>query len=497
MVATQVFDRDLETRLFINGEFVDSSDGKTFPTVNPATAEVIAHVQEAGEANVEAAVKAATDAFALGSEWRSMNATGRRDCMLRLADLIERDRAYLEKLESLDNGKPLGRGEYGSSVDLHLVIQCYRYYAGWADKITGNVVPVDGNFLCYTRHEPIGVCGAIIPWNFPLLMQAWKMAPCLATGNTIVLKTSEKTPLSALHVAKLTIEAGFPKGVVNILSGFGPTTGQQIAKHHGIHKIAFTGSTKVGHMIQQYASESNLKRCSLELGGKSPMIIFDDADIDQAVNAAFVGLFLNQGQCCCAGSRLYVQESIHDKVAAALTAKAKAMKIGAALDVEDASHGPQVDELQFNRVMGYLEKGKAEGATPLCGGSRHGDKGYFIQPTVFTDVTDDMTIAKEEIFGPVMSILKFKDEAEVIERANKTCYGLGAGVCSTNIGRALSVAHQIRAGTVWVNSYDVFDAAAPFGGFKESGHGRDLGKESLEVWTECKTVFVPLNGPQC
>ena len=323
------------------------------------------------------------------------------------------------------------------------------------------------------------------------------MAPCLACGNTLVLKTSEKTPLSALHVAKLCAEAGFPKGVVNVLSGFGPSAGQAIARHPDINKVAFTGSTKVGHLIQQYASETNLKRVSLELGGKSPMIIFDDADIDSAVNAAFVGLFLNQGQCCCAGSRLYVQESIHDKVVEALVKKAQSMKIGAALDVEDASHGPQVDELQFNRVMMYLDKGRSEGATVRCGGGRWGDKGYFIEPTVFTNVSDDMTIAKEEIFGPVMSILKFKTDQEVVERANRTHYGLGAGVCSKNISRAISVAHQIRAGTVWINTYDVFDCAAPFGGFKQSGHGRDLGKESLEVWTEVKTVIVPLDGPQC
>jgi aldehyde dehydrogenase (NAD+) len=329
-------------------------------------------------------VAAAKAAFALGSPWRTMDGTGRRDLLLKLADLIERDREYLEDLEALDNGKPLGReGQYGTSMDVHLVIQHYRYFAGWADKIKGSTIPVDDNFLCYTRKEPIGVCGCIIPWNFPLAMQAWKLAPALATGCTVVLKSSEKTPLTALHVSKLILEAGFPPGVVNTLSGFGPDAGKHLACHPDVDKIAFTGSTPVGRMIEGYASNSNMKRVSLELGGKSPMIVCDDADVDTAVSIAHIGLFLNQGQACCAGSRVYVQEGIYDKFVAAAVKKATAIKVGAYTE-KNVEQGPQVDELQFHSVLGYIEKGKAEGATVALGGGRHGSKGYFVQPTLFT-----------------------------------------------------------------------------------------------------------------
>lgn len=484
----------VETRLFINNEFVNSAAGKTFPTVNPATEEVICEVQEADAADVDKAVAAATEAFKIGSPWREMNASGRRDLMLKLADLIERDRAYLEQLEALDNGKPVAaHGKcYGTHIDFHLVLQCLRYYAGHADKIEGKTIPIDGKFLSMTIHEPIGVVGQIIPWNFPVLMMAWKIAPALATGCTIVLKTSEKTPLSALHVCKLIKEAGFPPGVVNVLSGFGPSAGKAIALHPGVAKVAFTGSTKVGHLIQQYSAESNLKRVTLELGGKSPMIVLDDADLDQATEAAHAGLFLNQGQCCCAGSRLFVQDTIYDRFVEKCIEKAKQIKLGAQFD-DETTQGPQVDKLQFDRVMNYVNKGKAEGATVKLGGDRYGDKGYFVQPTIFTDVRDDMTIAQEEIFGPVMSILKFKTIEEVIERANKTIYGLGAGVCTRDVGKAIRLAKSIRAGTVWINSYDVFDAAQPFGGFKESGIGRELGEYGLYNYLEVKTIVIPID----
>jgi aldehyde dehydrogenase (NAD+) len=329
-------------------------------------------------------VAAAKKAFEIGSEWRSMDGTKRRDLMLKLADLIERDRDYFEHLEAFDNGKPLGRkGQYGTSTDIHLVIQHYRYFAGWADKMHGSTIPVDGNLFCYTRKEPIGVCACIIPWNFPLTMQAWKLAPALASGCTVVLKTSEKTPLSALHLSKLIQEAGFPPGVVNTLSGYGPTAGKALASHHDVDKVAFTGSTAVGRLIQQYSTDSNLKNVSLELGGKSPMIVFDDADVEQAVDVAYVGLFLNQGQCCCASSRLFVQEGIYDEFVAAVVKKVKSTKVGKYTDV-NSEQGPQVDDIQFKRVMGFIAKGKAEGATVATGGDRHGDKGYFVQPTVFT-----------------------------------------------------------------------------------------------------------------
>lgn len=313
-----------------------------------------------------------------------MDGTGRRDLLLKLADLIERDREYLEELEALDNGKPLGReGQYGTTADVYLTVQQFRYYAGWADKLQGKTIPVNGNVFCYTRREPIGVCGCIIPWNFPLLMQAWKLAPALAAGNTVVLKTSEKTPLSALHVSKLIKEAGFPPGVVNTLSGFGPTAGQHLARHPDVDKIAFTGSTAVGHKISQYASESNLKRVSLELGGKSPMIVFDDADMEQALTASHIGLFLNQGQCCCAGSRLYVQENIYDEFCKKAVERARKIQLGA-YDEKGAEQGPQVDDIQFKRVMNYIEAGKSEGATVAIGGDRHGTQGYFVKPTIFT-----------------------------------------------------------------------------------------------------------------
>ncbi|KAL7567530.1 hypothetical protein ACA910_009537 [Epithemia clementina (nom. ined.)] len=487
----------IETRLFINNEFVNSKSGKTLDCIDPATEKVICSVQEAGPEEVNAAVQAAKAAFDLGSPWRTMDGSARRDLLLRFADLLERDQDYLVRLEALDNGKPLGRhGQYGTAVDIGLVISTFRYFAGWADKLVGKTIPVDGSNFCYTRREPVGVCACIIPWNFPLTMFAWKLAPALCCGNTVVLKTSEKTPLTALHAAKLFQEAQFPAGVVNILSGYGPI-GELMARHPDVDKVAFTGSTAVGHKIQQYAAESNLKTVSLELGGKSPMIVLDDANLEEAVSVANMSLFLNHGQCCCAGSRLYVQESIYDQFVAAAIAKAQAIKVGGAFEGDgDFDQGPQVDDIQFQRVMGYIEKGKKEGATVATGGERHGSKGYFIQPTVFTDVTDSMTIAQEEIFGPVLSILKFKTDAEVIERANLSKYGLAAGICSTNLPRALSMAHQLRAGTIWINTYNNFDPAAPFGGFKESGLGRDKGEDGLDIWLETKCVLMPIHGPK-
>jgi len=454
-MATRIDTSTLETRLFINGEFVKSASGKTFPTVNPVTEEVIVEVQEAAAEDVNVAVQAAKEAFKLGSKWRSMSGTGRRDLMLKLADLIDRDREMLMELESMDNGKPVAAdgSAYGSNVDLALVTKCIRYYAGWADKIEGKTVPIDGDFLSMTLHEPVGVCGAIIPWNFPLLMLAWKLGPALATGNVLIVKTSEKTPLTALAVARLVQEAGFPPGVVQILSGFGPTAGKPLALHPEVDKIGFTGSTAVGKLIQQYAGQSNLKNVSLELGGKSPLIVCEDADLDQAVAAAHVGLFLNQGQCCCASSRLFVQDTVYDKFVEKVHEMAKAVKVGDPF-VQGTTQGPQVDKLQFDKVMDLIESGKKEGATCKLGGSRHGTKGYFIEPTIFTDVKDDMRIAKEEIFGPVMSILKFSTLDEVIERANNTVYGLAAGVCTRDIGKALRLAKSIRAGTIWVNCYE-------------------------------------------
>jgi aldehyde dehydrogenase (NAD+) len=477
-----------QTRILIGNKWVDSVSGKTFETINPATGEVIAKVAEADAADVDLAVKAARKAFYSKSPWRKMSAAERGQLLNRLADLIEKNVDELAALESLDNGKPR---HVARAADLPLVIACYRYYAGWADKIQGKTIPIAGDYFCYTRHEPVGVVGQIIPWNFPLLMQAWKLAPALACGNTVVLKVAEQTPLTALRVGELIVEAGFPEGVVNILPGYGPTAGGAIARHMDVDKVAFTGSTEVGHLIMKAAAETNLKRVTLELGGKSPNIVFADSDLDEAVEGSHFALFFNQGQCCCAGSRVFVEEKIYDDFVARSTERAKNRKVGDPFDAT-TEQGPQVDNDQFTKVMSYVETGKREGAKLMCGGERIGDRGYFVAPTVFADVKDEMKIAEEEIFGPVMSILKFKDMDELVDRANKTVYGLAAAVWTRDIGKAHYIANNVRAGTVWINCFDVFDAAAPFGGFKQSGIGRELGEYGLQQYSEVKTVTVKL-----
>jgi aldehyde dehydrogenase (NAD+) len=474
------------TRLLINNEWIESVSGRRFETINPATGEVICEVAEADAPDVDKAVTAARTAFTSG-EWSKLSAARRGELLYKLADLIEQNIDELARLETLDNGKPL----QDSLGDLELVIACYRYYAGWADKVQGKTIPIGGSYFCYTRHEPVGVVGQIIPWNFPLLMQAWKLAPALATGNTVVLKTAEQTPLSALRVGELIVEAGFPPGVVNILSGYGPTAGAAIARHMDIDKVAFTGSTEVGHLIMEAAAKSNLKRVTLELGGKSPNIVFADADLDAAIAGAHDAIFFNQGQCCCAGSRLFVDEKCYDEFVAKSVEKAKNRIVGDPFD-SNTQQGPQVDKDQFDKVMSYIESGMRQGAQMLCGGNQVGDKGFFIAPTVFADVRDDMQIAQEEIFGPVMSIIKFQDIEEVIQRANNTIYGLAAAVWTKDITKAHAIANNVRAGTVWVNCYDVFDPAAPFGGFKQSGMGRELGEYGLQQYTEVKTVTIKL-----
>src|SRR5215472_7148053 len=458
--------------LFVGGKWQDSVSGKTFETTNPATGEVICQVAEGDKADVDLAVKAARKAFEEGP-WPKMNASERGRLLHRIADLIEQNREELAALESLDNGKP-----YRDSLnaDLPLTIKCYRYYAGWADKIHGKTIPVEGNFFCYTRHEPVGVVGQIIPWNFPLLMQAWKWGPALAMGCTVVLKPAEQTPLTALRVAMLAQEAGFPDGVLNVVPGFGPTAGAALSSHKDVDKVAFTGEYTTGQIVMEAAAKSNLKRVSLELGGKSPNVILADADLDAAVEGAFFGLFFNQGQCCCAGSRLFVEDRVHDAFVDKVLARAKSQKVGDPFD-PDTTQGPQVSQEQFDRIMGYIDSGKKEGAKLLCGGNRVGNKGYFIEPTVFAGVNDQMKIAREEIFGPVMNVLTFKDVNEVVKR---------------DINKAHRLANGLRAGTVWVNCYDVFDAAAPFGGYKMSGQGRELGEYALEQYTEVKTVYVNL-----
>ena len=472
------------TQCFIGGKWVPAASGKTFKTVNPATEETIAEVAEGDQADVDAAVDAARNALESGP-WKTMDARDRGRLMYRLADLIEENLDELAALESLDNGKPIRDSK---AADLPLVIDCLRYYAGYADKIHGQTIPIRGNYFTYTRKEPVGVVGQIIPWNFPMLMTAWKWGPALAAGCTIVMKPAEQTPLTCLRMAHLAQEAGFPDGVINVVPGYGPTAGGSIVKHRGIDKVAFTGEHLTAQIIMREAAES-LKRLTFELGGKSPNIIYADADLDAAIQGAHFGLFFNQGQCCCAGSRVFVEESIHEEFVERLVALNSDRKLGDPLDPA-TQQGPQVDQNQFDKIMKYIDLGKKEGAACVSGGSRFGDRGYFVEPTVFDNVTDEMSIAKDEIFGPVMSVLKFSNNDELIERANNTCYGLAAAVWTRDIGKAHQIASEIKAGTVWVNCYDVFDAAAPFGGFKMSGMGRELGSEGLKPYLETKTVTI-------
>jgi aldehyde dehydrogenase (NAD+) len=475
------------TKILINNRWVESASGKTFPTINPSTGEKICEIAEADAADVDKAVAAARAAFERGP-WRKMPASERGRLMNRLADLIEKHADELAALESLDNGKPV---TVAKAVDVAATVGCYRYFAGWADKVQGKTIPIDGNYFCYTRHEPVGVVGQIIPWNFPMLMQAWKLGPALATGNTVVMKPAEQTPLTALRIGELIVEAGFPEGVVNLLPGYGPTAGAAIANHMDVDKVAFTGSTEVGHLIMEAAAKTNLKRVTLELGGKSPNIVFADTDLDEAVEGAHFGLFFNHGQCCCAGSRVFVEEKIYDKFVAKSGARARKRTVGNPFDPQ-TEQGPQVDDIQFEKVMSYIQSGRQEGAKLVCGGDRVGDRGYFIEPTVFADVKDDMKIAKEEIFGPVMSIIPFQSVDEVVDRANRTTYGLAAAVWTRDIQKAHAIANSVRAGTVWVNCYNVLDTRAPFGGFKQSGIGRELGEYGLQQYTEVKTVTVKL-----
>ncbi|CAG8449851.1 13670_t:CDS:2 [Cetraspora pellucida] len=444
------------TGLFINNEFVDSVDGKRFETINPTTAQVITSVVEASEKDVDIAVEAATRAF--NEEWIHVDGKKRGTLLNKLADLMERDIDDLAALEALDNGKAF---TIAKVQDLPATIAVYRYFAGWCDKIHGKVIETQQDKFCYTRHEPIGVCGAIIPWNFPLLMQSWKLAPALACGNTIVLKSSELTPLTALKVGALFKEAGFPKGVVNILSGFGPTA----------------GSTIVGRSVLKASAESNLKKVSLELGGKSPNIIFADSDLEEAVKWAYQGIYFNHGQCCSAGSRVYVEDSIYDNFLEKFKSYAQNIKVGDPFH-KDTYQGPQISKRQFDRIMSYIESGKKEGATLLLGGKQHGDEGYFIEPTIFVDVNEKMKIMQEEIFGPVVAIAKFKTVDEVIEKAHLTNYGLAAAVFTKDISRAIKISNALRAGTVW--------------GYKESGIGRELGKYALDLYTQVKTVQINL-----
>jgi aldehyde dehydrogenase (NAD+) len=476
-----------QTECFIGGQWVPAQSGKTFETINPATEEVIAQVAEGDKDDVDLAVQAARDAFERGP-WSRMDARDRGRLMYKLADLIEDEADELAALETLDNGKPIRDSR---QADLPLVIDCLRYYAGYADKIHGQTIPIRGNYFTYTRREPVGVVGQIIPWNFPMLMAAWKWGPALAAGCTIVMKPAEQTPLTCLRMARLAQKAGIPDGVINVVPGYGPTAGAAIVRHPDVDKLAFTGEYLTAQTIMKDAAPT-LKRITFELGGKSPNIIFADADLDAAAAGAHFGLYFNQGQCCCAGSRVFVEQRVHDAFIEKISDMNQARRVGNPFDPE-TEQGPQVDRAQFDKILKYIELGKREGARCLTGGTRVGDKGYFIEPTLFDGVSDEMAIAKDEIFGPVMSVLTFNDVDEIVARANKTFYGLAAAVWTRDISKAHYLASKIKAGTIWVNCFDVFDAAAPFGGFKMSGMGRELGEEGLKPYLETKTVTIALN----
>jgi aldehyde dehydrogenase (NAD+) len=478
-----------ETGLFINNKFVPGVEGRTIDVVDPSTDKKIGTVSEAGAADIDIAVDAAEKAF--NTVWGEKVPGFERGRMLMdLAVAFEENAETLASIEALDNGKAYG---FAKGFDVTEAAACLRYYGGWADKIQGKTIETHDKKMAFTRHEPIGVVGQIIPWNFPILMFAWKLGPALATGNTIVIKVAETTPLSAFFAASL-IAKIFPPGVVNIVTGYGAIAGAAISSHMKISKVAFTGSTLVGRTIMQAAAKSNLKSVTLELGGKSPNIIFEDADLEQAISWATFGLFFNSGQCCCAGSRIFVQESIYDKFLELLTAKVKSIKVGSPFSA-DTFQGPQTSQLQYDRISAHIQSGKDEGATVHTGGERHGTEGYFIQPTIFTDVQPHMRIVKEEIFGPVLVVAKFKDEKDIIEKANDTMYGLAAAVFSRDISRALKTANALKAGTVWVNCYNQLHSQTPFGGYKQSGIGRELGEYALANYTSVKAVHINLEQP--
>jgi phenylacetaldehyde dehydrogenase len=491
--ATQIDPRVLSflekpRKMLINNKWVDAVSGKTFPTYDPSTGEVLAQVAEGDRADIDLAVKAARKAFDEGP-WRKMTPSERGRLIWKLGDLIDQHLEEFAFLESLDNGKPL---TVARAADVPLAAELFRYMAGWATKLEGNTIPLSvpytpkAKYLSYTLREPVGVVGQVIPWNFPLLMAAWKLGPALATGCTVVLKPAEQTPLSALRLGELILEAGFPEGVVNIVPGYGETAGAALAAHNDVDKIAFTGSTEVGRLIV-HAAAGNLKRVSLELGGKSPNVIFKDADMDVAIPGAASGIFFNQGQCCCAGSRLYIEKEVFDQVIDGISANAKKIRVGAGLDPK-TQMGPLVSEEQLSRVCGYLESGFSQGAKAAAGGHKTGDKGYFVEPTVLVDTREDMKVVQEEIFGPVVVAMPFSNAEEIVPRANDNVYGLAAGIWTRDISKAHRMAEYFQAGTVWINCYNIFDAALPFGGYKQSGWGREMGHEVLNNYTQTKAV---------
>jgi len=479
----------------INGQWQDAASGKTFPVYNPATGEIIAMAAEGDTEDINQAVTAARRVFDDPTHaWSTMTPSERGKLIWKIGDLILENLDELAELESLDNGKSVG---VAKAADVPLSADLFHYMAGWTTKLEGNTIPISvpyapgAQFHAFTMREPVGVVGQIIPWNFPLLMAAWKLGPALATGNCVVLKPAEQTPLTALRLGEIIQEAGMPDGVVNIVTGMGETAGASLAAHDDVDKVAFTGSTEVGKMIVA-AAAGNLKKVTLELGGKSPNIIFKDtADLEATIAGAASAIFFNHGQCCCAGSRLYVEKDIFDDVVAGVSAAAEAIKLGPGL-ADDTEMGPLVSDEQLNRVTGYMNSGKESGATCVTGGTRRGDQGYFVSPTVITDTRDDMSIVREEIFGPVVVADPFDDAEEIIARSNDSAYGLAAGIWTRDISKAHRTAARLRAGTVWVNTYNIFDAALPFGGYKQSGWGREMGHEVLNLYTETKAICIGL-----
>src|ERR1700723_1664629 len=475
-------------QLFIDGQWTDAASGQTFDTPNPATGETLASVAEGDAEDINRAVRAARRAFEDGP-WSRMTPSDRGRLIWKIGDLILEHADELAQLESLDNGKPVG---VARAADVPLAADLFHYMAGWATKIEGNTIALsvpytpDAQYHAYTRREPIGVVAQIIPWNFPLLMAAWKLGPVLAAGCTVVLKPAEETPLSALRLAQLCLDAGLPPGGLNVLTGFGETCGAPLAAHSQVDKVAFTGSTEVGKLIVK-AAANDLKKVTLELGGKSPNIVLDDADLDVAIPGAASAIFFNHGQCCCAGSRLFVQEKSYDRVLEGVADYAKKINVGSGLDPK-TQMGPLVSQEQLSRVCGYLEAGFSEGATALAGGHKKGDKGYFVEPTVLVNTRENMKVVQEEIFGPVVAAMPFKDAEDILPRANDSEYGLAAAVWTQEIGKPHPTAELLRAGTVWINCYNIFDAAMPFGGYKQSGWGPEMGHDALSLYTQTKAI---------
>lgn len=480
--------------MYIGGRWRSAQSGKTFETLDPSTGKVLVRVAEASQADVDLAVNAARGAHEKGDWHLKMTPSERSQCLWRLAELLDRHKEILGQLDALDNGKPFSTAR---DVDVHWSAEHFRYFAGWPTKIEGSTIPVSTlGMFNYTLREPVGVCGLIVPWNYPLLMASWKIAPALAAGNYLVLKPAEQTPLSALYLPKLFEQAGFPPGVFNVVPGFGQTAGAALVAHHGVDKISFTGSTEVGREILKN-SVGNLKRVSLELGGKSPNIVFADADLEQAIMGATWAIFGNNGQSCTAGSRLYIERSVFAEVTRSMAEATKKIRVGPGMQSEQPHIGPVISDEQLTRVLSYIEAGYRSGGEALSGGHRIGadlSEGYFIQPTLFRNIEDGAKLNREEIFGPVVCAMPFDDLDEILQRANATPYGLAAGVWTKDVNKAHQLSAKLHAGTIWVNTWGNTDAASPFGGYKQSGHGREMGKEAIELYTELKSIWMRIDG---